>query len=216
MRPKSCFGRKVFRFFSGSLCYSVGKEVKAMKRPKVTGLRRRESWQALPFLLPSLLGLCLFYLFPLAETVRASFMDPLRSRARRVGELPGALSKYCVPSGCPQHPPLSLHLHPGAAGRQPALCGVAWRGKTAGRSFSKASSCSPMRFLLPASLCYGGRFSPARGWSTACWWGWGAGRGLYGQQRGLLGADFHLPLAKQRVRYAAVAGGSGDHPPALV
>ena len=52
-----------------------------MKRPKVTGLRRRESWQALPFLLPSLLGLCLFYLFPLAETVRASFMDPLRSRA---------------------------------------------------------------------------------------------------------------------------------------
>ena len=41
-------------------------------------------------------------------------------------------------------------------------------------------------------------------------------RGLYGQQRGLLGADFHLPLAKQRVRYAAVAGGSGDHPPALV
>lgn len=33
------------------------------------------------FLLPSLLGLCLFYLFPLAETVRASFMDPLRSRA---------------------------------------------------------------------------------------------------------------------------------------
>ncbi len=51
-----------------------------MKRPKVTGLRRRESWQALPFLLPSLLGLCLFYLFPLAETVRASFMDPLRSR----------------------------------------------------------------------------------------------------------------------------------------
>ena len=31
-----------------------------MKRPKVTGLRRRESWQALPFLLPSLLGLCLF------------------------------------------------------------------------------------------------------------------------------------------------------------
>ena len=35
-----------------------------MKRPKVTGLRRRESWQALPFLLPSLLGLCLFYLFP--------------------------------------------------------------------------------------------------------------------------------------------------------
>ena len=81
MRPKSCFGRKVFRFFSGSLCYSVGREVKAMKRPKVTGLRRRESWQALPFLLPSLLGLCLFYLFPLAETVRASFMDPLRSRA---------------------------------------------------------------------------------------------------------------------------------------
>ena len=52
-----------------------------MKRPKVTGLRRRGSWQALPFLLPSLLGLCLFYLFPLAETVRASFMDPLRSRA---------------------------------------------------------------------------------------------------------------------------------------
>jgi multiple sugar transport system permease protein len=52
-----------------------------MKRSKVTGLRRRESWQALPFLLPSLLGLCLFYLFPPAETVRASFMDPLRSRA---------------------------------------------------------------------------------------------------------------------------------------
>lgn len=187
-----------------------------MKRPKVTGLRRRESWQALPFLLPSLLGLCLFYLFPLAETVRASFMDPLRSRAVGWGELPGALSKYCVPSGCPQHLPLSLHLHPGAAGRQPALCGAAWRGKTAGGLFQKrppaplCDSCCQHRCVMEGAFLRQGAGQRLAG---------GAGvpaRGLYGQQRGLLGADFHLPLAKQRVRYAAVAGGSGDHPPALV
>ena len=59
-----------------------------MKRPKVTGLRRRESWQALPFLLPSLLGLCLFYLFPLAETVRASFMPIMM--------LMGNTSIFCI------------------------------------------------------------------------------------------------------------------------
>ena len=174
MRPKSCFGRKVFRFFSGSLCYSVGREVKAMKRPKVTGLRRRESWQALPFLLPSLLGLCLFYLFPLAETVRASFMDPLRSRA--VGWGTTGRSFKILRSVWLSATPAAFSA---SASRRcwPSACSVrcCLARQNGGRSFSKASSCSPMRSLLPASLCYGGRFSPARGWSTACWWGWGAG-----------------------------------------
>lgn len=92
------------------------------------------------------------------------------------------------------------------------LCAVLLGAAKRRAVFSKASSCSPMRSLLPASLCYGGRFSPARGWSTACWWGWGAGPWTLWAAARPLGADFHLPLAKQRVRYAAVAGGSGDHP----
>mgnify|MGYP004438906959 CR=1 FL=1 len=175
-----------------------------MKRPKVTGLRRRESWQALPFLLPSLLGLCLFYLFPLAETVRASFMDPLRSRAVGWGNYRALFQNT------------AFRLAPGAAGRQPALCGAAWRGKTAGGLFQKrppaplCDSCCQHRCVMEGAFLRQGAGQRLAG---------GAGvpaRGLYGQQRGLLGADFHLPLAKQRVRYAAVAGGSGDHPPALV
>ena len=69
---------------------------------------------------------------PTGRNGSGQLYGPAAQPGRRVGELPGALSKYCVPSGCPQHLPLSLHLHPGAAGRQPALCGAAWRGKTAG------------------------------------------------------------------------------------
>lgn len=153
---------------------------------------------------------------PTGRNGSGQLYGPAAQPGRRVGELPGALSKYCVPSGCPQHLPLSLHLHPGAAGRQPALCGAAWRGKTAGGLFQKrppAPLCDPCcqhRCVMEGAFLRQGAGQRLAG---------GAGvpaRGLYGQQRGLLGADFHLPLAKQRVRYAAVAGGSGDHPPALV
>ena len=153
---------------------------------------------------------------PTGRNGSGQLYGPAAQPGRRVGELPGALSKYCVPSGCPQHLPLSLHLHPGAAGRQPALSGAAWRGKTAGGLFQKrppAPLCDPCcqhRCVMEgAFLRQGAGQRPAGGAGET-------DRGLYGQQRGLLGADFHLPLAKQRVRYAAVAGGSGDHPPALV
>lgn len=137
---------------------------------------------------------------PTGRNGSGQLYGPAAQPGRRVGELPGALSKYCVPSGCPQHLPLSLHLHPGAAGRQPALCGAAWRGKTAGGLFQKrppAPLCDPCcqhRCVMEGAFLRQGAGQRLAG---------GAGvpaRGLYGQQRGLLGADFHLPLAKQRVR----------------
>ena len=145
-----------------------------MKRPKVTGLRRRESWQALPFLLPSLLGLCLFYLFPLAETVRASFMDPLRSRAVGWGNYRALFQntafRLAVRNTC-----RFLCICIPALLAVSLLCAVLLGAAKRRAVFFKSVLLLPMRSLLPASLCYGGRFSPARGWSTACWWGWGAG-----------------------------------------
>lgn len=182
-----------------------------MKRPKVTGLRRRESWQALPFLLPSLLGLCLFYLFPLAETVRASFMDPLRSRAVGWGNYRALFQntafRLAVRNTC-----RFLCICIPALLAVSLLCAVLLGAAKRRAVFSKASSCSlcdpccQHRCVMEGAFLRQGAGQRLAG---------GAGvpaRGLYGQQRGLLGADFHLPLAKQRVRYAAVAGGSGDHP----
>ena len=177
-----------------------------MKRPKVTGLRRRESWQALPFLLPSLLGLCLFYLFPLAETVRASFMDPLRSRAVGWGNYRALFQntafRLAVRNTC-----RFLCICIPALLAVSLLCAVLLGAAKRRAVFFKSVLLLP--YAIPVASI------------VVLWRALFSGKGLvngllYGQQRGLLGADFHLPLAKQRVRYAAVAGGSGDHPPALV
>lgn len=43
---------------------------------------------------------------PTGRNGSGQLYGPAAQPGRRVGELPGALSKYCVPSGCPQHLPL--------------------------------------------------------------------------------------------------------------
>mgnify|MGYP000659390645 CR=1 FL=1 len=178
-----------------------------MKRPKVTGLRRRESWQALPFLLPSLLGLCLFYLFPLAETVRASFMDPLRSRAVGWGNYRALFQntafRLAVRNTC-----RFLCICIPALLAVSLLCAVLLGAAKRRAVFFKSVLLLPYAIPVASIVVLWRALFSGKGLVNGLLVGLGCRpAGLYGQQRGLLGADFHLPLAKQRVRYAAVAGG---------
>ncbi len=129
-----------------------------MKRPKVTGLRRRESRHCLSAAQP--VG-AVPVLFPTGRNGSGQLYGPAAQPGRRVGNYRALFQntafRLAVRNTC-----RFLCICIPALLAVSLLCAVLLGAAKRRAVFSKASSCSPMRFLLPASLCYGGRFSPAR------------------------------------------------------